>query len=68
VNGRPLYRGDQSYSFDRPRREGVIGFDQARLYLPLQAGDNEVAVLLSDSFGGWGIMGRLVDAAGVTVR
>ena len=58
LNGKPLYRGDASYSFDRPRREGLIGYDQARLYLPLVAGDNELAIVVSDSFGGWGIMGR----------
>jgi hypothetical protein len=67
VNGVPLFRGDDSYSFDRPRRDGLIGFDQARIYLPLRAGENEVAVIVSDTFGGWGLMGRLVDAAGVTV-
>ncbi len=58
LNGKPLYRGDASYSFDRPRREGLIGYDQARFYLPLVAGDNELAIVVSDSFGGWGIMGR----------
>jgi hypothetical protein len=59
VNGRPVFQGDQRYSFDRPRREGLIGFDNARLYLPLAAGDNEIAVLVSDYFGGWGVMGRV---------
>jgi len=68
VNGRPLFRGDQSYSFDRPRREGLIGFDQARLYLPLTAGDNDVSVLVSDSFGGWGLMGRFVNASGLSIE
>lgn len=62
VNGTPVFTGDARYSFDRPRREGLIGFDQARLYLPLTAGDNDVAVLLSDYFGGWGIMGRFEDS------
>jgi hypothetical protein len=65
VNGRPVYYGDQSYRFDAPRREGLIGFDQARVWLPLEAGENELAVLVSDSFGGWGLMGRFVDAAGL---
>lgn len=65
VNGTPVFRGDASYSFDRPRREGLIGFDQARLYLPLVAGDNDLSVVVSDSFGGWGIQGRVV---GVEVR
>ena len=67
VNGTPVFRGDGSYSFDAPRREGLIGFDNARLYLPLRAGDNEIAVVVSDSFGGWGLMGRFVDATGLTV-
>jgi hypothetical protein len=67
VNGRPLFQGNQSYSFDRPRREGLIGFDQARLYLPLAAGDNDVAVVVSDSFGGWGLMGRLVSLEGLSI-
>ena len=63
LNGRPLMRGTASYSFDAPRRDGVIGFDQARVYLPLAAGDNELSVLVSDTFGGWGLMGRFVDGA-----
>jgi len=67
VNGQPQFTGDASYSFDRPRREGLIGYDQARLYLPLDAGDNEIAVAVSDSFGGWGLMGRFVSAAGLTI-
>ena len=66
LNGRPVFRGDASYSFDRPRREGLIGYDQARLYLPLAAGDNDLSVVVSDSFGGWGIMGRFVGATGLT--
>jgi hypothetical protein len=63
----PLFRGDDSYSFDRPRRDGLIGYEQARIYLPLRMGENDVAVVVSDSFGGWGIMGRLVDAPGLTL-
>lgn len=59
VNGAPVFRGDASYSFDRPRREGLIGYDQARLYLPLRAGENEIAVVVSEVFGGWGLMGRI---------
>jgi hypothetical protein len=65
VNGQPIFRGDASYSFDRPRREGLIGFEQARLYLPLVAGENDVAVLVSDTFGGWGLMGRFVNISGL---
>jgi len=67
LNGRPVFRGDGTYSFDRPRREGLIGFDNARLYLPLTPGDNELAILVSDTFGGWGLMGRFTNANGLTI-
>ncbi len=67
LNGRPLFAGDASYSFDTPRREGLIGYDQARLWLPLSAGDNELAVVVSDSFGGWGLMGRFPDTSGFEI-
>ncbi len=68
VNGRPLVYSDQGYRVDAPRREGLIGFDQARVYLPLQAGDNELAVLLSDGFGGWGVMGRFENPEGIELE
>lgn len=67
LNGEPLFTSDASYSYDRPRREGLIGFDQARVYLPLKAGDNALVILVSDSFGGWGVMGRFVDPAGLSI-
>jgi hypothetical protein len=68
VNGRPLFRGEASYSFDAPRRDGLIGYDQARLYLPLEAGDNELAILVSDGFGGWGLMGRFPSPQGLELE
>lgn len=66
LNGRPLFSGDQSYRFDAPRREGLVGFDQARVYLPLEAGENELAVLVTDDFGGWAVMGRFAEPDGLT--
>ena len=68
VNGRPIFRSDASYAFDKPRREGLIGYDQARLYLPLVSGDNDLSILVSDVFGGWGIMGRFAGAQGLTIE
>jgi hypothetical protein len=67
LNGRPLFAGEASYSFDNPRREGLIELGQARVWLPLNAGDNELQVLVSDTFGGWGIMGRFPDASGLDI-
>jgi hypothetical protein len=67
LNGEPIFRGEASYSYGG-RREGLIAYDQARLYLPLRAGENELLVALGDSFGGMGLMGRLPDAAGLAVE
>ncbi len=67
LNGRPIFRGDATFSVDRPRREGLIGYDQARLYLPLVAGNNDLSILVSDVFGGWGIMGSFAGAHGLTI-
>jgi hypothetical protein len=68
LNGRPVFRGDGTFTTDSPRREGLIGYDQARLYLPLAAGDNELSIVVSDVFGGWGIMGRFPGARGLTLE
>jgi hypothetical protein len=68
VNGQPLFTTDAGYSFDEPRREGLIGYDQARLYLPLEAGENELAIVLADYFGGWGLMGRFPEPEGLEVE
>jgi len=59
LNGAPLFTADDSYSFDRPRREGLIGLDQGTGYLPLRAGPNELILAVTDVFGGWGLIGRL---------
>jgi hypothetical protein len=68
LNGRPLARLDQGYSYDAPRREGLIGYDQARLYLPLEQGESELAIVVADGFGGWGLMGRFLDPTGLRLE
>jgi hypothetical protein len=67
LNGAPLFYRDDSYSYDQPRREGLIGLDQGTFFLPLRRGDNELILAITDVFGGWGVMGRLEAAAGVEV-
>jgi len=69
LNGAPLFSADDSYSFDRPRREGLIGLDQATVFLPLRAGENELVLAVTDVFGGWGVMGRIdSNALAVSLR
>jgi hypothetical protein len=67
LNGRPIIRLDQSFNYEG-RRDGLIGFHQATVYLPLRAGSNELAVILLDRFGGWGLMGRLPDERGLRIE
>jgi hypothetical protein len=68
LNGRPIFSARASYSVDAPRRDGVIGLDQATVYLPLRAGENELIVAVADVFGGWGLMGRWRDGSGPETR
>ncbi|HEX6629345.1 MAG TPA: hypothetical protein VF105_15450 [Gemmatimonadaceae bacterium] len=67
VNGSPIFHRDDSYDF-AGRRDGLISFDQATVYLPLRAGPNDISIIVTDRFGGWGIMGRFPDAAGLRVE
>lgn len=67
LNGTPIFFGDDSYDF-AGRRDGLITFDQASLYLPLRAGTNEISVIVTDRFGGWGIMGRFPDMTGLRLQ
>lgn len=64
VNGRPLFQADDSYDYAN-RRDGLIGFGQARLFLPLRAGRNTIDFVVRDVFGGWGIMARFLSMAGI---
>jgi hypothetical protein len=65
LNGRPIFQADARYSYDDPRQEGLIHYRQASVFLPLEPGWNDLSVLVSDGFGGWGLMGRFPDATGL---
>jgi sugar lactone lactonase YvrE len=60
-NGRPLFAGSSAYRQRDPSFLGVVGlFDM--VYLPLEKGENELLLMVVESFGGWGFMGRDPDA------
>ena len=60
VNGTLVYKGDNTYMSRDYRYLGTIGlFDSVAL--PLKSGENEVWIAVTEAFGGWGIMGQLVD-------
>jgi hypothetical protein len=67
LNGRALFRGDDSYRSRDYRFLGSIGWWDT-VYLPLQAGDNDLAIAVSEDFGGWGVMARFDDLDGIRIR
>ena len=58
LNGRLLYRGDNSYRSRDYRYLGTIGFFD-EVALPLRGGDNELWLAVSEDFGGWGVQATL---------
>jgi hypothetical protein len=64
LNGRELYRGDHTYRSRDYRFLGSIGYFDT-LYLPLDEGDNELVVAMSEDLGGWGIQARFPDPEGL---
>ncbi len=67
LNGELLMSGNAVYSFNFPRRQGLIGLGQGTLYLPLRKGRNELLLVVDEVFGGWGVMGQLADREGLSV-
>ena len=64
LDGRLLYAGDDGYTSRDYRFLGTIGtFDE--LYLPLEAGENELWFALSEDFGGWGLLAFFEDPSGL---
>ena len=60
LNGTLIYSGDNLYQSRDYRYLGTIGlFDT--VVLPLKAGDNELWIAVSESFGGWGVQACIND-------
>ena len=66
LNGRALFRGNDTYRSRDYRFLGSIGYWDT-LYLPLEEGPNELLLAVSETFGGWGIQARFPDPAGITL-
>jgi hypothetical protein len=64
LNGRLLVADDESYSFNLPRRQGLLSDSQLSVFLPLEAGANEVVLAVVDRFGGWGVSATLTVSDG----
>ena len=58
VNGKRIYNGDNTYMSRDYRYLGTIGYFDS-VVLPLEAGENEICIAVTEAFGGWGVMGRV---------
>jgi hypothetical protein len=64
LNGRALYGGDDSNRSRDYRFLGSIGWFDA-VWLPLDEGENELVLAVSESFGGWGVQARFPSPDGI---
>jgi hypothetical protein len=62
LNGHALFRGDETYRNRDYRFLGSIGWWDT-VFLPLEAGRNEIVIAVSEDFGGWGVQARFADAS-----
>ena len=67
LNGRAVFRGDDAYRSRDYRFLGSIGYWYT-LYLPLEAGANELSIAVSEDLGGWGVQARFTDEPDASAR
>jgi len=67
VNGKLVYADKNLFEQEGARKtpDGRCSLENGAFTLPLEAGENEVAVAISNNFFGWGLMLRLADPEGV---
>ena len=66
-NGQVIYSGDNSFRTRDYRYLGTIGYFDA-VYLPLKKGENTIILAVSETFGGWGVMGKWENMEGIKVK
>jgi len=66
-NGQAIYSGNNSFRTRDYRYLGTIGYFDA-IYLPLKKGENTIMLAVSETFGGWGVMGKWETMEGIQIR
>jgi len=64
LNGRALYAGQYNFRDRDYRFLGTIG-DFDTLFLPLERGENELLIAVSENFGGWAVRARFPKQEGI---
>jgi len=67
ANGKLVYADKNLFESDGARKypDGRCSLDNGTFELPLEPGDNEVAVAIANNFFGWGLMLRVSDPEGI---
>jgi hypothetical protein len=67
VNGKLVYADKNLFDSEGARKapDGRCSLENGAFSLPLEQGDNEIAVAIANNFYGWGLMLRLADPEGV---
>lgn len=66
INGKPLYQDRNFYGAPGMKfPKGRTSIENAAFTIPLQEGENEVLIGLSNYFYGWGIIARIEDTNGI---
>ena len=59
LNSKPLYAGNNAYTYREPGFLGLMDVNNDAVYLALKKGDNELMLAVTEFFGGWGFICRL---------
>ena len=67
LNSEVLYSGANLWNSRYPLFLGLISADYESVYLHLNEGVNELTLVVSEAFAGWGFIARLADLEGIEV-
>ena len=67
VNGKLVYADKNLFEVEDARKfpDARCSLENGAAMLPLEPGENEIAVALANDFGGWGLVLRVTDPEGV---
>lgn len=66
-NNQAMYSGNNNFRTRDYRYLGTIGYFES-VYLPLKKGENTIMLAVSETFGGWGVMGKWENMDGILIR
>jgi len=66
LNGNVLFRGNSEFRRRDPQFQGLVGLNDS-VFLPLKQGANDLVLIVTEVFGGWGYMCRMAPAGGDAV-